>query len=394
MKNLLLAFLLLPLLFSSQTVLAGGIDFFHGTWEEALEQAKAEDKIIFVDAYTTWCGPCKRMAANVFTQDEVGEYFNAHFVNMKIDMEKAPGIKFRQTYPVSAFPTFYFIGGDGKTVHQTKGAQPADKFIALAKMVMNKVDFSADIAVEYNAGNRDPELILKYVKALNKSNKPSGKVANEYIRSQKDLTSDFNRRFLLMATVDADSRIFDGMIAQREAINALESKGKVDAIIEKACLNTVKKAIEFKNSDLLAEAKGKMKKYLPAKSAAFATHADMTYYKAEGNASKYLKVCATHVKKNVKNNAAELHEVAQDIHSGFGSNPKALTAAEKYARQAVENGGLAKYYVTYSKILLSNKKKADALMMAKKALDMSKDKPREQSEAIKLIRMIEREKLD
>ncbi len=391
MRSLFFALLILPLIFPNQTTYANGIEFFHGSFKEALELASAEDKVIFVDAYTTWCGPCKRMAANVFTQDDVGDYFNANFVNMKIDMEKPEGIEFRKKYPVSAFPTFYFIGGDGKTVHTTKGAQPADKFIKLAKMVMSKVDYSADFAVEYNAGNREPELMFNYVKALVKSGKPSGKVANEYINSQKDLTTDFNRRFLLAATVEADTRIFDKMIEQRSAISALESAGAVDAVIEKACLQTVRKSIEYKSADLLSEAKSKMKKHLPAKSSTFANHADMTYYKAAGNASKYLKVCASHVKKNIKGNASELHQIALDIKDGFGKDSKALSAAEKYAGQAADNGGLAKYYITYSSILLENKKKTEALAMAKKALDLAEGKQREQSEAIKLIRMIERE---
>ena len=391
MRSLLFTLLLMTSFALSQTAKAEGIDFFHGTWEEALEKAKTEDKIIFVDAYTTWCGPCKRMAANVFTQDEVGEFFNANFVNMKIDMEKEAGIKFRQSYPVSAFPTFYFIDGNGKSVHTSKGAQPAENFVKLAKMVVGKVDRSADFAVEYEKGNRDPELILKYVKALVKSNKPSGKIANEYISSQKDLTTDFNRRFLLAATVEADSRIFDKMVAQRKEISALESAAAVDAVIEGACNATMKKAIEFKSADLLDEAKSKMKKHLPANAASFASKADMSYYKGTGDANKYLKVCSAHVKKNVKNNASELHDVAVDIKSNFDNNTKAMSAAEKYAKQAAENGGLAKYYTTYANILFLNKKKTEALVMARKALDLAEGKPREQSEVVKLIRMIERE---
>jgi len=391
MRSLLFTLLILPLVFSNQTTYASGIDFFHGSFQEALELAKAEDKVIFVDAYTTWCGPCKRMSANVFPQKEVGDYFNENFVSMKIDMEKPAGLEFRKKYPVSAFPTLYFIGGDGKTVHMTKGAHPVDKFIKLGKMVMSKVDYSADFAFEYNAGNREPELMYKYVKALVKSGKPSGKVANEYINSQKDLTTDFNRRFLLAATVEADTRIFEKMVEQRSAISALESAGAVDAVIEKACLKTVRKAIEYQSKDLLEESKAKMKQYLPAKSTAFANHADMTYYKAQGDVDKYLKVCGKHVKKNVKNNASELHDIALDIKDSFDKKPKALAAAEKYAKQAAEYGGLSKYYLTYAQILLENKNKSEALAMAKKALDLAEGKKREQSEAIKLIRIIERE---
>ena len=64
---------------------AQGIDFFHGSYEEALKKARSENKGIFVDVYTSWCGPCKKMAREVFTQAGVGDYFNTHFVCLKLD---------------------------------------------------------------------------------------------------------------------------------------------------------------------------------------------------------------------------------------------------------------------------------------------------------------------
>ncbi|MEL6926093.1 MAG: DUF255 domain-containing protein, partial [Bacteroidota bacterium] len=84
MKKILLT--MTAILIAGTSVLADGIEFFDGTWEEALNIAKAEEKVIFVDAFAVWCGPCKRMSNNVFPQKEVGDFFNRNFVNMKIDM--------------------------------------------------------------------------------------------------------------------------------------------------------------------------------------------------------------------------------------------------------------------------------------------------------------------
>jgi thiol:disulfide interchange protein len=53
-----------------------GIQFFGGSWEEAIETAQKEHKIIFMDAFAEWCGPCKRMAKEVFTQKEVGDFYD------------------------------------------------------------------------------------------------------------------------------------------------------------------------------------------------------------------------------------------------------------------------------------------------------------------------------
>ena len=57
-------------------------------WKKVLKKAKKEKKLIFVDCYTSWCGPCKMLAKDVFTRDEVADYFNANFVCAKYDMEK------------------------------------------------------------------------------------------------------------------------------------------------------------------------------------------------------------------------------------------------------------------------------------------------------------------
>ncbi|MXY56458.1 MAG: DUF255 domain-containing protein, partial [Gammaproteobacteria bacterium] len=67
--------------------LAAGIEFFDGSWDDAFAAAEENGQLVFVDVYTEWCGPCKLMDANVFPKDAVGEYFNARFVNIKLDAE-------------------------------------------------------------------------------------------------------------------------------------------------------------------------------------------------------------------------------------------------------------------------------------------------------------------
>ena len=57
----------------------GGIRFFEGTLKEALAKAKKEGKFVFFDAYASWCGPCKTMENEVFTDSAVGAYFNEKF---------------------------------------------------------------------------------------------------------------------------------------------------------------------------------------------------------------------------------------------------------------------------------------------------------------------------
>ena len=194
------------------TGIAQGIDFFHGTWKEALEKANEENKVIFVDAYTTWCGPCKRMAANVFTRDDVGEFFNANFINMKLDMEQDEGRKFGRKYPVSAYPTFYFIDGTGKVVINTKGGRQPEDFIDLGKMAVEKYDNTAKYRTLYDKGDRSYEVVYGYVTELAKSGQSPVRVANAYLGDQEDLSSKENLSIILAATWQADSKIFEALV--------------------------------------------------------------------------------------------------------------------------------------------------------------------------------------
>lgn len=111
-----------------------GIEFFHGTWDEAKKKAKKEDKLIFLDAMATWCGPCKMMAKNTFTDKEVGAYFNKNFINVKMDMEKDPeGPRLSKKFGLKAYPSLYFLDENEAVVHSTIGYQDSKSLIALGE---------------------------------------------------------------------------------------------------------------------------------------------------------------------------------------------------------------------------------------------------------------------
>ena len=87
-------FLLTVSIYTINAQTTTGIKFFEGSWEEVLAEAKKQNKPVFVDAYTSWCGPCKWMAKNIFTLESIGEFFNKNFVNYKFNMEKGEGPAF------------------------------------------------------------------------------------------------------------------------------------------------------------------------------------------------------------------------------------------------------------------------------------------------------------
>lgn len=92
-----------------------GIQFFHGSFKDALAKAKKEKKMIFMDAYTTWCGPCKYLKKNVFPDKALGQYMNEKFVSVAVDWESAEGQTLAAAYPLGAYPTMFFLDANGTT---------------------------------------------------------------------------------------------------------------------------------------------------------------------------------------------------------------------------------------------------------------------------------------
>jgi thiol:disulfide interchange protein len=127
---MLLCFLFIGSHFTS----AQGIEFFEGSYEEALEVAKEQNKLVFMDCYTVWCGPCKMMDKNTFTDEKVGDFFNQHFINVKMDMEKGEGPQLARSFRIRGYPTFLFIDPNtGEAKETAMGYRRAGDFLSIAQ---------------------------------------------------------------------------------------------------------------------------------------------------------------------------------------------------------------------------------------------------------------------
>ena len=115
---------------------ATGIVFSSMSLDEAKLLAKKEGKSIFIDVYTSWCGPCKMMSRNTFTDEKVGEVFNEKYINLKLDAEKSEDGKFvARSYRVSAYPTLLFIDSKGKLIRSFIGYRDASGLLDIADVV-------------------------------------------------------------------------------------------------------------------------------------------------------------------------------------------------------------------------------------------------------------------
>lgn len=143
-----------------------GIEFTHNL-TEALAKAKAENKLVFVDFYTSWCGPCKVMAANTFPKENVGAFYNKNFINCKIQCDdKGEGVELGKKYQVNAYPTLMYLNKDGEMVHSVAGGLSPDDFIELGKDALSPDKNLLFVIKNWKSGKQDFESAKKYFSTL------------------------------------------------------------------------------------------------------------------------------------------------------------------------------------------------------------------------------------
>ncbi len=342
---------------------AEGMEFHHGTWAEALALSKESGKLIFMDAFTTWCGPCKKMSAMTFPQKEVGDFFNTNFINVKMDMEKGDGLMISGTYSVNAYPTLLFIDGEGQLVMKAVGALDAGSLIEAGKSALKKNDKSDFYAKEYSSGKKDFATIYHYVRALNLAGKSSTKIANEYLNTQKDLDTPDNLKFLNEAFTETDSRIFDLFVKHKNKLNEMLGSDNFKKKIITAANKTVNKAIEFKTPDLLASSTEKVKSYVPDQADAFEFEGNLKYYSSTSDAEGLLKSMKK-LPSSIEKNAAQMEKLALAIERSFAKDSKLLSLAEKSLSQSIKDESMVSQEFTLVRILALNNKldKAEKLL--------------------------------
>ncbi len=372
MKNILGTIISIIFIYTSS--IAQGIEFFHGTWEEAIVKAKIEDKIIFVDAFTTWCGPCKAMSANTFPNPEVGGFFNQHFISMKIDMEKEMGLEFRKAFPVNAYPTLFFIDYDNKVVLKSVGAKSPLDLIQIGESVIAKYDKSSKYEVAYNVGDRSFQLVYDYISALNKAGKTTVKIANDYLADQKDLTSPENLSFILECASQVDCQCFELMEKYKSQIARTISEDAINEKIRLACTNTVKRAVEFESFELVQLASDAMKRHIPAEAEYFRSKSNVQYALALNDISYIGELVSQHVRKFVKNDAAGLHQLALDIHKYAPDDAACRNLAIELAGKAAKDHD-PKFVSTYAQLVHKSGARQEAINILEEAIRKYNDEP-------------------
>lgn len=231
MKKILFVFIILI----GANAFARGIKFEHISFDKALAKAEKEGKMVFMDCYTEWCGPCKYLSTTIFPQDEVGAYFNANFINIKVDMEKGEGPELLKRYDIKGFPTLLFLDADGRVLFKRVGGGSAENLIADAKMAADPMERLDYVQQEYEAGDRSKALVTKYIALLRKNylQNQLNTVGKAYLDdlSNDDLLDKDNIRAYMAVGGIPGSEKFEFLCSNKDKFVALSSVDEVEMFI-------------------------------------------------------------------------------------------------------------------------------------------------------------------
>jgi len=115
------------------------IIFIEQDWAKTTQTAKEQHKLIFLDLYATWCGPCRMLRKNTFSNKEVAALFNSNFINASIDVEKGIGITLAEKYNVSMLPTLVIADSEGNPILYTTGYMEPKELLSFAKAALDKM---------------------------------------------------------------------------------------------------------------------------------------------------------------------------------------------------------------------------------------------------------------
>ena len=384
-KTFSLLILCLSILVFSQE----GINFQQTTFKEILAKAKAEKKLIFIDAYASWCGPCKLMERNIFPLQSVKDYYNSSFINARFDMEKGEGPELAMKYGIRSYPTFLFLNGDGEVVMKNYGYMSEQDFLTIGKEANQPKYANSSNKELFEKGEKDPEFLMNMMKLYADNDYDlAKKVSERYFSIKKDepLTKDELGLLLyfLKSPADANYKIFVNKkpeiikLMSEDIYKQFDANIKISKILE----NSLDQKTGIINDDYF------YKNAIPLVGKADAETAlnrmKVMFYPSVSNFKGYEKAALQYYKDADAFNADELLKAAY-IFSENISDPISLKKAEEWAEKSVMKSETAENTYILAKIYSKTGKKDNAKMYAEISQNLAASQGKDATLAIKLL---------
>lgn len=369
----------------------GGMAFHEGTWAEVLEAAQTQQKLIFVDAFTDWCGPCKAMSRNTFPDASVGEYYNANFINFKLDMEKGEGPDFAAKYEVNAYPTLLYINYQGEVVQKVLGYRDPKGFLDAGKKALDPENSIATLKLKYESGSTDPEVLYTYGMLQYDAGQDFREAGKRYFATQEDkeLMTEKNWEAIQAFTQGLDSREFQYLLKKRKKFGKRYGMSAVESKIAYVCRQNTVAAVMTRNNEKYDKALAIAEKYL-SDDGKTASRLQMTYFGAKKDWKMYAERTIAHFNAYPTASSNELNSAAWNFYLHVDDAAQLEKAAD-WSRQSVAIDNAYYNNDTHASVLYKMGRYKEALKAANKAIGLARMEGQDPADTEKLADKIRAE---
>jgi len=382
-------------LFSTLAVFAQeAIQFQELPFKELVAKAKKDNKIVFIDAYASWCGPCKMMERNVFTKKSVGDYYNSNFVNARFDMEKGEGREIAAKYGVRSYPTYLFLNGDGELVSQNFGYMEESMFLTMAQDINSPNNKKGSLKERFAKGEKDPEFLINIMKLNSSSDFDFAKKASERYFENKKKTEEFTKDdvgllfFFLKSTEDKNYNVFTERKA--EIIKFLPEETYKEFDNQMKLAKVVELSVDTQNKTINSEYFMKTAEPLVGKHDAEVklNQTKLSYYEQNANFPEYEKAALAYYRNTEAFEPNELLKAAW-IFSEHIKTQSSLKKAAEWAEKSVMRGETSENTYILAKLYSLTGKKDMAKTYAEMSRNLAAQNQKDSSLAEKLLQEIQ-----
>ncbi|BAP32846.1 thioredoxin domain-containing protein [Chryseobacterium sp. StRB126] len=369
------------------------IQFQELPFKEIIAKAKKEKKLVFIDAYASWCGPCKMMEKNVFPQKSVREYFNTNFINARFDMEKGEGRDLAAKFGVRSYPTYLFLNGEGELVSRNTGYMEESMFVAMAQDINSQGNKKGSLKERFASGEKDPEFLINIMKLNSDTDYEFAKKASERYFENKKASDPLSKEeigymlFFLKSAEDTNYKPFISRKAEiikylpEETYNEFDGQIKLSKIVEQS--------IDDKNKKVNDEYFMKMAEPLVGKQAATTklNQTKLNYYEQNANFPEYEKAALEYYKNPDTFNPDELLRAAW-VFVDHIQTQSSLKKATEWAEKSVMRGETSENTYILAKLYFLTGNKDMAKNYAEMSRNMAVQANRDSKLAEELLKQI------
>ena len=299
MKSTLFAFLLL-LTGVSVGAQSPGIVFEEcDDWNALLDRAQQEEKIVFVSFYTDWSAACESMERYIFSAEEVGNFFNANFINIRLHAERGEGPKVVQAYEVYGVPSFLWVNGEGQLVYQEVGYLREHELLGHGKKALDPNRNLSRMRERYEEGDRDPIFLQQLARMLVDAGDPMGHaVIADYLDTQEDWHLQHNMEFIMLTLDDINTEEYDFVVRNFESFVDAFGEDIVFELLEKPLFDALYDPEV--GSEVLRKADALYRRVLPEDAMNLSNLTRVYYYMVREDWQQYANETVKYVENNLE----------------------------------------------------------------------------------------------